>query len=80
MENPRILIAFTPTIRDCECNRFQQQWTSGGWPMLSPHTKAGALPFSRSLREILSCQSSGIFFLEGLGMSFLGMGKSIDPM
>src|ERR1700674_2912288 len=31
------------------------------WPMLSPHTKAGALPFSRSLREILSCQSSGIF-------------------
>jgi len=23
----------------------------GGWPMLSQHTKAGALPFSRSLRE-----------------------------
>ena len=23
----------------------------GGWPRLSPHTKTGALPFSRSLRE-----------------------------
>jgi len=23
----------------------------GSWPGLSPHTKAGALPFSRSVRE-----------------------------
>ena len=28
------------------------EWAEiGGWPMLSPHTKPGALPFSRSLRE-----------------------------
>ena len=25
--------------------------SGGGWPMPSPHTKTGALPFSRSLRE-----------------------------
>jgi len=42
-----------------------------------------ALPYSRSVRKILSCRSSSFFSgeeQERTSMSFLGMGKSIDPM
>ena len=31
--------------------RSSDEIERGGWPTFSPHQKAGALPFSRSLRE-----------------------------
>jgi len=35
----------------CPGHGFEIVGSPGGWPMLSPDPKAGALPFSRSLRE-----------------------------